>query len=210
MKLRRIRNKMLVAFVVGTLLLGSKTAFAALVEGSFSGGGGLVTGTFSYDTSLTSDANPDPGTGVYPFSPAMDLLSVTIGALTWSSGDNSLVLVQNDVASKDIFQIGFADNSGNFPGFVNNGSVLITLEGDTTLLSSDALPTELSQLNLSGSGATATGIIASDNFTFTFDIDLGSFALTDPSPAVPEPGTLLLIGSGLAGIGIGAGRRKRK
>ena len=198
-----------------------------------------VNGSFQYESTAPDTCTSCSGVnsafnGIYNNANGlMGILSVTIShgsnSFTWTSGSTLQAQVLNDFTTiGDKFALTFKDSGTSFPNPLGNSNVTLQLldnSSPTGLTSSIALPTSLSDLDLSQltnnpnqtvhPGFFGTSLIQSFNGTgfapsttkYQVLWAMNSFTL---GPATPEPGTLLLIGSGLVGIGVGARKRKRR
>ena len=163
--------------------------------------GDQVTGYFTYDTDGATDQHPsDPTHAQYLYSPAgKNSLSIEIKGRRWASGKTLSIEVENNrihsvagsPSPNSTFTIQFLDGGSSFPGnqLAGEGSVafqiaVISKSAPNTLLKSDLLPTELSDINISEANAVAVYVLSDyptyppGRYGFFVAVDPGSVRLT--------------------------------
>ncbi len=179
-----------VVIAAGALVLGSGTAHAALVTGSFTGKvtsvqgadpdiitniniNDLVTGNYSFNPFAPDTNIPRADTGNFKNSSGlMGTLSLTIGSRTWTSGD-LIALIFDNRGGQDKFQLSFAGPGVHtFPGdapSVGSDAVFVLLQNTSPppelVTNANALPTRglgtnPDQLNYPAGAPIARGKIA--------------------------------------------------
>jgi len=188
-----------------TAIVNSVTDNGGLLGGTISAGQTL-TGSFQYDLDAPDGTPADPTRGDYlPGAFPMSGLSVTNGAFSYSV-DDFYIGVFDNFSSSDQFIIESGENGISSPPAPQIETLIVLGDNDSTVFSSDALPTSFG--SLAEYENNEFGISNADSFPSS-DPDYVSISTTITSiTQVPEPSTG--IGLQILGLaGLDRGRRKR-
>jgi len=158
---------------------------------------------FSYDSTVL-DSDPNPNFGVY--NGALTIGSGSIGGYTFSGGPGDIFV--NNTAGGDSIALGFLLSSGaNVNGLIPF-SASLTLQGPSSLLSSEALPSTFLAASLFSSTNSPFVMNLFNPSPFDFFSVIGQLN-TAPVAATPIPAALPLFMSALAGLGFTGWRRRQ-
>ena len=179
--------------------------------------GDHVTGYFTYDTKRATDRFPsDPTIAEYVYNPAgANSFYIEVNGLRWASGNTLSIQVENnrffdfDGSYQSLFDIQFLDAGSSFPGNQLAGQGAVTFQvanifnsTPNTLLSSDQLPTSLSDIDLSVANDTTVYVLSDyptyppGRYGFFVSLDRNSIRL---APRLGDPGLTTRVSVDSAG-----------